>query len=80
MLPKETIFTNLGEKNCRRCTKEGDLYDVFNLNLARRALEEQSHQELVIECTANKRLQEKFDAIALMMGQMQGTIQNNDPQ
>jgi hypothetical protein len=47
--------------------------------LARRALEEQSRQELVIECTANKRLQEKFDAIALTMGKMQG-IQNNDPQ
>lgn len=50
---------------------EGDgLYDVFDLAAARRSLQVQ-RQELINECVANKRLQEKFDKCAGMMRKQQ---------
>lgn len=77
MLPFVDDFHKFMRKELQKVYEgEGDLNDVFNLNSARKALE-QSRQELVNECTANKRLQEKFDAIARMMRKQQG-IQNND--
>jgi len=77
MLPFVDDFHKFMRKELQNVYEgEGDLNDVFNLNSARKALE-QSRQELVNECTANKRLQEKFDAIARMMRKQQG-IQNND--
>lgn len=50
---------------------EGDgLYDVFDLAAARRSLQVQ-RQELVNECVANKRLQEKFEKCSGMMRRQQ---------
>jgi len=46
---------------------EGEnLCEVFDLSAARRILQ-QRHDELINECMANKRLQEKFDLVSKMM-------------
>jgi hypothetical protein len=67
MLPFVDDFHKFMRKELQKVYEgEGDLYDVFDLNSARYALE-QNRQELINECGANKRLQEKFDAVARMM-------------
>ena len=43
-----------------------DISDVFDLNAARRGLQ-QRRQELQNECEANKKLQEKFESCHRMM-------------
>jgi len=45
---------------------EGDLCEVFDLGKARKQLEIQRDQ-LLNECEANKRLQDKFDQVARMI-------------
>jgi GTPase SAR1 family protein len=47
-----------------------NLTDVFDLTAARRALLLR-REDLISECTANKRLQEKFDMVSKMMRQQQ---------
>lgn len=52
---------------------ESDLADVFNLSNARRQLQQQREQ-LLNECEANKRLQDKFDQVSRMMREQQETL------
>jgi len=50
---------------------EGDnLNSVFDLTSARKTLLKQ-REELISECKANKRLQEKFDMVSSMMREQQ---------
>eukprot|EP00591_Stephanopyxis_turris_P010410 CAMPEP_0195525514 /NCGR_PEP_ID=MMETSP0794_2-20130614/25993_1 /TAXON_ID=515487 /ORGANISM="Stephanopyxis turris, Strain CCMP 815" /LENGTH=1001 /DNA_ID=CAMNT_0040655993 /DNA_START=127 /DNA_END=3133 /DNA_ORIENTATION=- len=51
---------------------EGDLCDVFDLGTVRRQLQQQ-RDDLMNECAANKRLQDKFDMVSRMMQQQQQT-------
>jgi len=54
---------------------ESDLADVFNLSNARRQLQQQREQ-LLSECEANKRLQDKFDQVSRMMREQQESGQD----
>jgi hypothetical protein len=50
---------------------EGDnICEVFDLTAARRALN-QHRQDLLNECSANRRLQEKFEGVSRMMREQQ---------
>jgi hypothetical protein len=80
MLPFVDDFHKFMRKELQKVYEgQGDLYDVFDLSTARRALE-QNRQDLANECAANKRLQEKFDAVARMMRKQQSGLRKDDAQ
>jgi hypothetical protein len=67
MLPFADDFHKFMRRELQKVYEgEGDLYDVFDLHSARAALQHH-RQELLDECIANKRLQEKFEVCARMM-------------
>jgi len=49
---------------------EGNMCEIFDLTAARRQLQQQREQ-LLNECDANKRLQDKFDQVSRMMREQQ---------
>ena len=67
MLPFVDDFHQFMRRELRRVYEEGNsMNEVFDLVAARRALEVR-RQELLNECMANKRLQEKFVKLSKMM-------------
>lgn len=72
MLPFVEDFHRFIRRELQRVYEgeENKLTEVFDLTSARRALQVQ-REELIGECAANKRLQEKFESCARMMGKQQ---------
>jgi hypothetical protein len=68
MLPFVDEFHRFLRRELQKLYDGEDLGDVFDLTAARRALQQQ-RQDLINECAANKRLQEKFEFCAHMMRQ-----------
>ena len=58
---------------------ESDLSEVFDLTSARRQLQQQREQ-LMNECDANKRLQDKFDQVSRMLRKQQETSVSSSSQ
>ncbi len=72
MLPFVEDFHRFIRRELQRVYEGEDnkLTEVFDLTSARRSLQVQ-REELIGECSANKRLQEKFESCARMMGKQQ---------
>ena len=70
LLPFVDDFNKYLRQELQKVYEGENICDVFDLTAARRSLRQQ-RDDLMNECAANKRLQEKFDMVSKMMRQQE---------